>query len=113
MVVRLRLKRFGRRNRPFWRVYASEGHVARDGRTIEQLGYYDPLAPKAEDQLKLNPERILYWVSVGAQPSEVVHSLIKRKGIALPAKEKVKRKRKKKARKWEPPKKKAKKKVAS
>jgi small subunit ribosomal protein S16 len=108
LVVRLRLKRFGRRNRPFWRLYASDNRVARDGRTLEHLGNYDPLAKSVDEQLKLNAERILYWVSVGAQPSEVVASLIMRQGIELPAKERVKRVRKKKARAFEPPKKKQK-----
>jgi len=108
LVVRLRLKRFGRRNRPFWRLYACDNRVARDGAMIEHLGNYDPLAKSAEEQLKFDGERIQYWISVGAQPSEVVWSLIKRQGIEVPKKEKQKRVRKKKPRAFEPPKKKQK-----
>lgn len=105
MVVAIRMKRMGRKNRPFYRVYASDSRSPRDGRTIEPLGFYDPLAPKAENQLKLDAERIKYWVSVGAQPSEVMWSLIERSGIEITRKQKERRERKKKARKWVPPKK--------
>ena len=107
MVVSLRLKRMGRINRPFYRAYATDSRSPRDGRTIEQVGFYDPLAPRQEDQLKLDGDRIKYWVSVGAQPSEVLWSLIKRAGIEIARKPKAKRERKHGARTWTPPKKRA------
>jgi small subunit ribosomal protein S16 len=101
------MKRMGRKNRPFFRLYACDSRAPRDGSTIELLGHYDPMSPKVEEQLKLNPERIKYWVSVGAQPSETVWSLIARQGIEIPARKKrVRRKSKAKAKKWTPPKKK-------
>ena len=78
MVV-LRLKRFGRRHRPFYRLGAMDKRSPRDGVVIEQLGYYDPIAPE-DKQLKINVERVEYWLSKGAQPSQTVKSLLKRVG---------------------------------
>ena len=78
MVV-LRLKRMGRRHRPFYRVNAMDRRSPRDGRVIEQLGWYDPLAPE-DRQLNINVPRADYWLSVGAQPSRTVASLLKRLG---------------------------------
>ncbi len=82
MAVRLRLKRFGRRHRSFYRVNAMDSRAPRDGRVIEELGWYDPEAKEPDKQLSLNRERIEYWLSVGAQPSETVAQLLKRQGIA-------------------------------
>ena len=78
MVV-LRLKRLGRRHRPFYRINAIDRRSPRDGRTIEQLGHYDPLAPE-DRQVKINVERADYWLSVGAQPSRTVATLLRRVG---------------------------------
>lgn len=76
MVV-LRLKRLGRTHRPFFRLNAIEKRNPRDGRVIEELGWYDPIA--AEDkQLNLKVDRIDYWLSVGAQPSDTVKGLLRR-----------------------------------
>ena len=79
MVV-LRLKRLGRRHRPFFRLNAIDKRAPRDGRVIEELGWYDPIA-KEDKQLNLNAARIDHWLSVGAQPSETVRSLLRRVGI--------------------------------
>jgi small subunit ribosomal protein S16 len=84
LAVRLRLARFGRLNHPTYRICAAETCFPRDGRVIETLGYYLPKAARVAEQSSLNAERISYWLSVGAQPSETVRSLIKRAGIALP-----------------------------
>ncbi|MCP4590572.1 MAG: 30S ribosomal protein S16 [bacterium] len=81
MAVRLRLKRFGRRHRPFYRFTAIDQRRARDGRPIEELGYFDPLVADPEQQVKLKRERIEYWLSVGAQPSRTVRNLLKKNGI--------------------------------
>ena len=78
MVV-LRLKRVGRRHRPFYRINVMDKRSPRDGRSIEQLGTYDPVAPE-DRQVKVNVERADYWLSVGAQPSATVASLLKRVG---------------------------------
>lgn len=107
MVVKLRMKRFGRLNLPTYRLVAADSRSPRDGRIIEALGYYLPLMPRQQEQLKLNAERISYWLSVGAQPSETVTSMIKRSGIALPVRKKpVRGKSKAKPKPWTPPKKK-------
>ncbi len=84
MAVKLRLKRFGRLNHPTYRICAAEGYFARNGRVIETLGYYLPKAKRKEEQFSLNAERVGYWLSVGACPSETVTSLIKQSGIAMP-----------------------------
>ncbi len=78
MVV-LRLKRMGRRHRPFYRINAMDKRCPRDGRVIEQLGWYDPIAPD-DRQLSVKVDRVDYWLSVGAQPSRTVASLLKRVG---------------------------------
>ena len=84
MAVTLRLKRFGRLNHPTYRVVATDPRFPRDGRIIESVGYYLPLMPRAAEQVKLNAERISYWLSVGAKPSETVARMIQKNGIALP-----------------------------
>jgi small subunit ribosomal protein S16 len=81
MVV-LRLKRMGRRHRAFFRLNAMEKRAPRDGRVIEELGYYDPIAP-AEKQLVLKNDRIEHWLKVGAQPSDTARSLIRKAGIEI------------------------------
>ncbi len=78
MVV-LRLKRMGRAHRPFYRLGAMDKRSPRDGRVIEELGWYDPIG-KGE-QIKFNNERVKHWLSVGAQPSETVGCLLKKVGI--------------------------------
>ena len=81
MAVRLRLKRMGRTHRSFFRLNAIDGRNPRDGRVIEPLGWYDPCNKDPEQQVKLDVERIQYWLSVGAQPSDTVSDLLKRHGI--------------------------------
>lgn len=76
MVV-LRLMRMGRTHRPFYRLNAMDKRSPRNGRVIEQLGWYDPVAPD-DKQLEFDVERINYWLSVGAQPSETVRDLLRR-----------------------------------
>ena len=85
MAVVLRLKRIGRRNRPSYRICVMDSRTRRDGRPIEELGFYDPLqAADSDAKFSLKEDRARYWLSVGAQPSETVASLLKRSGIDLP-----------------------------
>lgn len=84
MAVTLRLKRFGRLNHPTYRLVATDPRFPRDGRIIEALGYYLPLMPRAQEQLKLNTERIQYWLSVGARPSDTVAQMIEKSGLTVP-----------------------------
>lgn len=81
MAVRLRLKRFGRRHRPFYRLTAVDGRKTRDGRVIEELGHYAPIEHDEAKQVVLNKDRIAYWLSVGAQPTDTVRGLLRRQGI--------------------------------
>lgn len=80
MAVRIRMKRMGRLNRPFYRVCAVDARAARDGRVIEYLGYYDPMVRETDARAILQADRIDYWLSVGAQPSDKVKVLIKKYG---------------------------------
>lgn len=80
MAVRIRLKKMGRTHRPFFRVCAMDQRSPRDGRVIEELGTYDPMVPETDARAILNGERIKYWISVGAQPSPKVGTLIKKYG---------------------------------
>lgn len=81
MAVRLRLKRTGRKNRPFYRIGAFHHTTRRDGTPIEDLGWYDPLVKDREKSFRLNEERAKYWISTGALPSETVKSFLKLRGV--------------------------------
>ena len=83
MAVKLRLKRMGKKHQPFYRLSAMDSRSARDGRVIEELGYYDPLAKEEAKALQLKKERIEYWLSVGAQPSDTARGLMRKVGIKL------------------------------
>ena len=80
MAVRLRMKKLGRKHRPFFRICAMDSRTPRDGRAIEELGTYDPMVPDADARVKLERERVAYWVGVGAQVSPKVAVLIRKYG---------------------------------
>ena len=80
MAVKIRLKKLGRTHRPFFRVCAMDARNPRNGRVIEELGTYDPMIPLTDARAILNGERIAHWVSVGAQPTPKVGTLIKKYG---------------------------------
>jgi len=73
-MVRLRLTRLGAKGKPFYRIIAADSRSPRDGRFIEQLGHFNPMTEP--NDLKVDLERVDYWLSVGAQPSETVSNLI-------------------------------------
>lgn len=75
MSVTIRLTRAGSKKVPFYRVVAADSRSPRDGRFIEQLGVYDPLRAPAE--VRIDPERLKHWLSVGALPSQTVGELIR------------------------------------
>lgn len=81
MGVKIRLKRFGRRHRSFYRVNAVDSRAPRDGRVIEELGWFDPIAKDPDKQVSLKRDRIEYWLGQGAQPSDTVAELLKHNGI--------------------------------
>jgi small subunit ribosomal protein S16 len=76
MAVTIRLRREGRKNRPYYRVVVADKQSPRDGKFIEQVGTYDPI--KKESNFTLNTDRIKYWISKGAKPSDTVQSFIKK-----------------------------------
>jgi small subunit ribosomal protein S16 len=78
--VRIRMKKMGRPHRPFFRLCAMDIRAPRDGKVIEELGYYDPMIRDVDARAILNGERIAHWLSVGAQPSDKVKVLIKKYG---------------------------------
>lgn len=80
MAVRIRMKRLGRKHRPFYRICAMDAHAPRNGRVIEELGYYDPMVKETDARAVLNGERVAYWLGVGALPSDNVRVLIKKYG---------------------------------
>lgn len=80
MSVRIRMKKFGRKHRPFFRIVAVDGRRPRDGRVLEELGTYDPLVPETDARALLKGDRIAYWIGVGAQPSDKCAVLIKKYG---------------------------------
>ena len=80
-MVRLRLKRTGRTHRAAFRIVAVDSRAARDGRVIEELGHYDPAHKNEALCVNLNTDRIAYWLSVGAQPSDTVRSLINKADV--------------------------------
>ncbi len=90
-MVRLRLKRMGRTHRPFYRLNAVDKRTQRDGKIIENLGWYDPVAKDASKQVELKVDRIKHWLSVGAQPSETVADLLAKHDIIDPEKRKAER----------------------
>ena len=71
----------GRRHRPFYRINAMDTRSPRDGRVVEELGFYDPLVGDQEKQLKIIEDRVRYWLDKGAATSETVRNLLKSKGI--------------------------------
>ncbi|HEY0008490.1 MAG TPA: 30S ribosomal protein S16 [Tepidisphaeraceae bacterium] len=81
MAVKLRFNRLGRSHKAFFRLNAVDSRSPRDGRVIEQLGYYDPVNKDKEKQFKANLDRCRYWLDQGAVPSETVSSLLKRNGL--------------------------------
>lgn len=80
-MVRIRLQRLGRRNRPFYRISVMDERVKRDGRLIEELGWYDPISKDESKQLTLNDERAKYWISKGAQPSETLMDIFAKRNL--------------------------------
>src|SRR5271155_3179069 len=81
MAVKLRLKRMGRSNRAFFRLSAIDSRAPRDGRVIEELGFYDPREKDPEKQFVAKLDRCKHWLDVGAIPSETVSSLLKKSGV--------------------------------
>ncbi len=82
MAMKIRLARGGSKKRPFYRIVASDSRMPRDGRFIEKLGTYNPLLPKdSEERVKMNVERVQYWLGEGAQPTDRVSRFLEAAGV--------------------------------
>ena len=82
MALKIRLARGGAKKRPFYRIVVAEAAAPRDGRYVERVGTYNPMVPKDHEQrLTLNGERINFWMSKGAQPTERVHKMLASAGL--------------------------------
>ena len=79
MAVKLRLKRMGQKKKPFYRIVAADSRAPRDGRFIEQIGYYNPVSDPVE--LKIDAEKAEKWLKTGAQPTDTVKALLKKSGV--------------------------------
>ncbi len=79
MAVKLRLKRGGSKQRPFYRIVAADARSPRDGRFIDSIGTYNPIP--AEYEVNIDEEKAMYWLSNGAQPTDTVKNLLSKKGI--------------------------------
>ena len=77
-MVKIRLKRMGAKKKPFYRIVVADSRVARDGRTIEEIGYYDPT--KEPSDIKVNIEAAKKWIGQGAQPTDTVRTILKKAG---------------------------------
>ena len=77
-MVKIRLKRFGRKNHAFWRINAVDHRSPRDGKVIEELGFYDPITKDTAKQVVVNKARVEFWIKQGAQPSATVKQLLGR-----------------------------------
>lgn len=83
MAVRIRLKRFGKKKQPFYRIVAAEQSRARNSKTLEVIGFYDPLQDPVRFEIKA--DRVQHWLSVGAQPTDTLERLLGNAGV-IPAK---------------------------
>ena len=79
MAVKIRLRRMGAKKAPFYRIVVADSRYPRDGRCIDEVGYYNPLTDPAD--LKVDTEKVQKWISNGAQPTDTVKSLLKKAGI--------------------------------
>ena len=79
MAVKMRLRRMGAKKAPFYRVIVADSRSPRDGRFIEEIGYYNPMT--APEEIKIDAEKAQKWIANGAQPTETVKVLLKKTGI--------------------------------
>jgi len=83
-MVRLRLMRLGRRNRPFYRLNAIDQRTRREGKVIENLGWYNPIEQDPEKQVELKTDRIEHWLKMGARPSDTVADMLAKRELLTP-----------------------------
>ncbi len=81
-MVKIRLKRFGTKKRPDYRIVIQDARKPRDGETVEEIGQYHPIAEESK-QIIMDTERAKYWLSVGAQPTDIVRRLLNKSGLTV------------------------------
>ncbi|MBE6160585.1 MAG: 30S ribosomal protein S16 [Lactobacillales bacterium] len=79
MAVKLRLKRMGKKQAPFYRVVVADSRSPRDGKAVDEIGYYDPTKTPAE--IKIDEEKAIKWLKNGAQPTDTVRSILSNQGV--------------------------------
>ena len=79
MAVKIRLRRMGAKKAPFYRIVVADSRYPRDGRFIEEIGYYNPMTEPAD--VKVDADKVKQWIANGAQPTDTVKSLLKKNGI--------------------------------
>lgn len=79
MSVKIRMRRMGSKRKPFYRLVVADSRMPRDGRFIEEVGFYNPLSDN--DSVKLDEEKVFAWLQKGAQPSDTVRSLLSKAGL--------------------------------
>ena len=79
MAVKLRLKRMGKKQAPFYRVVVADSRSPRDGKAVDEIGYYDPTKTPAE--IKIDEEKAIQWLKNGAQPTDTVRSILSNQGV--------------------------------
>lgn len=84
-MVTIRLARHGSKKNPFYHITVADRSTSRNGRFVDRLGFYNPVAKGSEEELRVDLDRVDYWLSVGAQPSEVVKKLVARARANVPA----------------------------
>ncbi|MDR1986365.1 MAG: 30S ribosomal protein S16 [Treponema sp.] len=82
MSARIRLKKFGTKKRPYYRIVVMDKHAPRDGKAIEELGYYHPIE-KEDQQIRFNEDRVKQWLQHGATVSDTVHNILNKKHVFL------------------------------
>ncbi len=78
MAVKIRLKRMGAKKTPYYRIVVADAHTKRDGKALDEIGSYNPLGDK---EIKIDAEKAKKWLATGAQPTDTVRSLLKKKGV--------------------------------
>jgi small subunit ribosomal protein S16 len=82
MSATIRLKRFGTKKRPYYRIVVIDNRAPRDGKTLEEVGYYHPIETE-DKQLVFSEEKVKAWLAKGAMPSDTVHRLLNKKGVTV------------------------------
>ncbi len=83
MSTKIRLKRFGTKKRPFYRIVVVDSRAPRDGRSLDEVGLYHPLAGEEEQQVRFDEEKIREWLQKGARPSDTVKKLLNNHNVTI------------------------------